>query len=95
MLVRDWGKALSESMVEFSKKMGREITLQIEPGRYIVAQSGTLLAEVQAVKSTPEYRFVIVNTGLNHNIRPSMLVRFTPFVLPGETLLPDLRNTLT
>jgi diaminopimelate decarboxylase len=78
MPVKDWGKALSDSMVEFSKIMGREINLQIEPGRYIVAQSGTLLAEVQAVKSTPEYRFVIVNTGLNHNIRPSMYGSFHP-----------------
>ncbi len=78
MPVKNWGKALSESMVAFSNKMGREITLQIEPGRYIVAHSGTLLAEVQAVKSTPEYRFVIVNTGLNHNIRPSMYGSFHP-----------------
>jgi len=78
MPVKDWGKALSDSMFEFSKKMGREITLQIEPGRYIVAHSGTLIAEVQAVKSTPEYRFVIVNTGLNHNIRPSMYGSFHP-----------------
>ena len=78
MPVEDWDKALTESMVAFSKKMGREVTLQIEPGRYIVAHSGTLLAEVQAVKSTPEYRFVIMNTGLNHNIRPSMYGSFHP-----------------
>jgi len=78
MPVKDWGAALSESMAAFSRKMGRQITLQIEPGRYIVAHSGTLLAEVQAVKSTPEYRFAIVNTGLNHNIRPSMYGSFHP-----------------
>lgn len=78
MPVGEWGKALSESMAAFSQKMGREITLQIEPGRYVVAHSGTLLAEVQAVKSTPNYRFVIVNTGLNHNIRPSMYGSFHP-----------------
>jgi len=76
--VGDWGKALSESMAAFSQKMGREIILYIEPGRYVVAHSGTLLAEVQAVKSTPAYRFVIVNTGLNHNIRPSMYGSFHP-----------------
>jgi len=76
--VGDWGKALSESMAAFSQMMGREITLYIEPGRYVVAHSGTLLAEVQAVKSTPDYRFVIVNTGLNHNIRPSMYGSFHP-----------------
>ncbi len=78
MSVKDWGKALSEGMAEFSKKMGREITLQIEPGRYIVAHSGSLLAEVQAIKTTPEYRFAIVNTGLNHNVRPSMYGSFHP-----------------
>lgn len=78
MPVGEWGKALSEGMAAFSQKMGREITLQIEPGRYVVAHSGTLLAEVQAIKSTPGYRFVIVNTGLNHNIRPSMYGSFHP-----------------
>lgn len=78
MPVIEWGKLLSESMAAFSKQMGREITLQIEPGRYIVAHSGTLIAEVQAVKSTPAYRFVIVNTGLNHNVRPSMYGSFHP-----------------
>jgi len=78
MDVKEWGQALSDSMVSFSEKMGREILLQIEPGRYIVAHSGTLLAEIQAVKSTPDYRFVIVNTGLNHNIRPSMYGSFHP-----------------
>jgi diaminopimelate decarboxylase len=91
MPVGDWGKVLSESMIAFSKKMGREITLQIEPGRYIVAHSGTLLAEVQAVKSTPEYRFVIVNTGLNHNIRPSMYGSFHPirFVRRNPSAVTD------
>ncbi len=78
MPIGEWGRALSESMTAFSKKMGRNITLQIEPGRYVVAHCGTLLAEIQAVKSTPEYRFVIVNTGLNHNIRPSMYGSYHP-----------------
>jgi diaminopimelate decarboxylase len=76
--VSEWGSDLSESMVKFSRNMGREITLQIEPGRYVVAHSGTLLADVQAVKSTPKYQFVIVNTGLNHNIRPSMYGSYHP-----------------
>ncbi len=91
MPMKDWGKALSEGMSEFSKKLGRKITLQIEPGRYIVAHSGTLLAEVQAVKSTPEYRFAIVNTGLNHNIRPSMYGSFHP--IRFATRVPAANST--
>jgi len=78
MPLATWGKALSDGMEAFSRKLGRDITLQIEPGRYIVAHSGTLLADVQAVKQTPSYEFVIVNTGLNHNIRPAMYGSFHP-----------------
>ena len=78
MPVARWGAELSKSMKSFSDRMGKDITLQIEPGRFIVAHSGTLLAEVQAVKSTPGYRYVIVNTGLNHNIRPAMYGSYYP-----------------
>ncbi|WP_299971219.1 diaminopimelate decarboxylase [uncultured Roseobacter sp.] len=84
MPLRQWGAALSDSMRAFSKEMGRDFRLQIEPGRYIVAASGVLLAEAQAVKETsgdntsPGYEYVIVNSGLNHNIRPSMYGSYHP-----------------
>jgi diaminopimelate decarboxylase len=58
--------------------MGRDIALYIEPGRYVVAESGILLAEAGAVKSTPDYNFVIVNTGMNHNVRPAFYGSFHP-----------------
>jgi len=74
----DWGASLSKRMVELSRRFGRSIELQIEPGRYLVAHSGTLLASIQAVKRTPKYRFAIVNSGLNHNIRPAMYGSFHP-----------------
>jgi diaminopimelate decarboxylase len=78
MPLAEWGKALSDGMTAFSQRIGTEINLKIEPGRYIVAHSGTLLAEVQAVKRTPDYQFVIVNTGLNHIVRPAMYGSFHP-----------------
>jgi len=78
MPVQQWGRELSKGMADFSKAFGREIQLQVEPGRFIVAHSGTLLATVQATKSTPTYHFAIVNTGLNHNPRPAMYGSFHP-----------------
>lgn len=78
MPLQAWGQALATSMEAFSKEMNRLIRLYIEPGRYVVAESGVLLAEVQAVKSTPDYDFAIVNTGLNHNIRPAMYGSYHP-----------------
>lgn len=78
MPLQAWGAALSSSMTAFSAKIGRDIRLFIEPGRYVVAEAGLLLAEVQAVKTTPGYRYAIVNTGLNHNIRPAMYGSWHP-----------------
>lgn len=86
-----WGKSLSASMVALSSRLGRNIQLQIEPGRYLVAHCGTLLATAQAIKHTPKYRFVIVNTGLNHNLCPAMYgsyhpIRFIPKAKEGRKL---------
>ncbi|MBY0325258.1 MAG: diaminopimelate decarboxylase [Reyranella sp.] len=78
MPLQEWGAALSDSMAQFSKELGRDIRLLIEPGRFVVAECGLLVAEVQSVKSTPDYNFVIVNTGHNHNIRPAMYGSYHP-----------------
>lgn len=84
MPLREWGAALTDSMEAYSHKRGREIQLQLEPGRYIVAESGVLLAEAQAIKSTTTtddvagYNFIIVNTGMNHNIRPALYGSYHP-----------------
>ncbi len=44
----------------------------LEPGRFIVARSGVLLTEVQYVKETPHKKFIIVNTGMHHLLRPAL-----------------------
>jgi diaminopimelate decarboxylase len=90
MPLHEWGAALSSSMEEFSRELNRDIALFIEPGRYVVAESGMLIAEVQAVKGTPEYNFVIVNSGLNHNIRPSFYGSYHPIrFIPHDGRSPE------
>jgi bifunctional diaminopimelate decarboxylase / aspartate kinase len=49
---------------------GREIWL--EPGRYIVAQAGVLLAQVTQTKGKGEMQYVGVATGMNSLIRPAL-----------------------
>lgn len=46
--------------------------LWIEPGRYISAEAGVLLARVTQLKQTPDARFVGINTGMNSLIRPAL-----------------------
>jgi len=78
MPLKEWGSRLSEGIEQLSRDYGRTIVLQIEPGRFVAAECGHLIAEVQSFKSTPLYDFVIVNTGLNHNPRPAMYGSFHP-----------------
>jgi len=45
--------------------------LRIEPGRYLVAQSGILLSKVVGVKQKQK-EFIGIDTGMNHFIRPML-----------------------
>jgi len=66
------GKKITEYFKGFCKKYGKELKLVIEPGRYLVAEAGFLLAEVTSVKNGSRHRFVGINTGFNHLVRPVM-----------------------
>jgi diaminopimelate decarboxylase/aspartate kinase len=48
------------------------ITLWIEPGRYLVAEAGVLLAQVTQLKGKGEVHYVGVATGMNSLIRPAL-----------------------
>ena len=53
-------------------QLGHSIQLEIEPGRYLVAESGLLLAEVRATKTVGGNRFVLVDAGFDNLVRPAM-----------------------
>ncbi|MCM2348329.1 MAG: diaminopimelate decarboxylase [Acidovorax soli] len=46
--------------------------LEIEPGRFLVAESGVLLGEVRATKDAGNNHFMLLDTGFNELMRPSM-----------------------
>jgi len=46
--------------------------LQSEPGRWLVGHCGVLLAQVQYIKKTTAKTFVVLDSGMNHLIRPSL-----------------------
>ena len=57
---------------QIAQARGHAIELEIEPGRYLVAESGVLLAEVRAVKDMGRKHFVLVDAGFNELMRPAM-----------------------
>lgn len=52
--------------------LGHPVKLEIEPGRYLVAESGVLVSQVRAVKEMGSRHFVLVDAGFSDLMRPSM-----------------------
>lgn len=63
-------KKVAEVLKPGFEMLGYTPEIWLEPGRYLVADSGILLASVISVKDTPYTDFVNVNTGFNHLVRP-------------------------
>ncbi|MFM0648348.1 diaminopimelate decarboxylase [Paraburkholderia bryophila] len=52
--------------------VGHRVRLEIEPGRFLVAEAGVLVAEVHALNRRPSRQFALVDAGFNDLIRPSL-----------------------
>jgi len=52
--------------------LGRAIRLEVEPGRYLVAEAGVLLTEVRGTKSSGAFDYVLVDAGFHNLVRPAM-----------------------
>ena len=65
-LVADYIQAVRERLD------GRELTLVFEPGRFIVANAGVLLTQVEYLKHTEHKDFAIVDAAMNDLIRPAL-----------------------
>ncbi|MFN0007819.1 MAG: diaminopimelate decarboxylase [Planctomycetota bacterium] len=64
--------AWRETKAAIEKDVGRSITLEVEPGRYLVAEAGVLLAEVRATKRSGSYDYVLADAGFHNLVRPAM-----------------------
>ena len=65
--------------------LGHKLHLEIEPGRFLVAESGLLLTEVRATKNAGNNHFVLVDAGFNELMRPAMYGAFHAMtVLPRD-----------
>ena len=51
---------------------GMDLSLAIEPGRWLVGPAGVLLASVILVKSTGNRRFAVLDAAMNDLLRPAM-----------------------
>ncbi len=63
-----WNRAREQ----IAEHLGHPVKLEIEPGRFLVAESGVLVAQVRSVKSMGSRHFVLIDAGFNDLMRPSM-----------------------
>ncbi len=75
------GARMAEKFSAFCQTYGRNLKLRFEPGRYIVAEGGQLIARVNTLKQKMNGKNVIgVDTGMNHLIRPALYDSYHPIV---------------
>ncbi|MGI9457372.1 MAG: diaminopimelate decarboxylase family protein, partial [Aeoliella sp.] len=62
-------------------QFGHHITLEIEPGRFLAAESGYLVGEVRAVKQMGGNLYYLLDTGFNNLARPIMYGAYHPMAV--------------
>ncbi|HEY2414488.1 MAG TPA: diaminopimelate decarboxylase [Pirellulaceae bacterium] len=71
-------KLWDASRKRLEEQFGHKLTLEIEPGRYLVAESGYLVSEIRAVKQTGGNTFYLLDAGFNNLARPILYGAYHP-----------------
>ncbi|MEZ6111720.1 MAG: diaminopimelate decarboxylase [Pirellulaceae bacterium] len=74
---------------------GHRVSLEIEPGRYLVAESGYLVSEIRAIKKMGANTFYLLDAGFNNLARPILYGSYHPISLaprsgPDERPMHDV-----
>jgi diaminopimelate decarboxylase len=85
--LKEIGLQVVESFKMFEQRTGRKLQLEIEPGTYLVANAGALVAAITDVVDTggDGYRFIKADAGMTELLRPSLYGAQHPIVVvPSE-----------
>jgi len=82
---------------EIAAHLGHAVSLEVEPGRYLAAEAGALVAEVRAIKDVGGHRFIMVDAGFDNLVRPAMYGSFHRISVhraDGSPRTDDVRPTV-
>lgn len=80
-----WNATRNRLVEEFS----HPVSLEIEPGRYLVAEAGYLIAEIRAIKRMGKNLYYLIDAGFNNLARPILYGAYHPMSVAssdGRTL---------
>lgn len=64
-------KLWDDTRKNIAEIVGHDIELEVEPGRYLIAESGYLLTQVRSVKQSGSHHYLVIDAGFNDLVRPS------------------------
>ncbi len=63
-----WDKARKQ----IEREVGHAVRLEVEPGRYLIAESCSLVVQIRSIKKTGNNLFYLVDAGFDTLVRPAM-----------------------
>jgi len=85
-----------QTRTRLSESFGHRVQLEIEPGRFLTAESGYLIAEVRSVKKMGGNLFFLLDAGFNDLARPVMYGAHHPIsVCPADGSDASQRQTVS
>ena len=67
------------------EKFGHSVSIEIEPGRFLVAEAGYLVTEIRAIKKMGSNLFYLVDAGFNTLARPILYGAYHPMsIAPSD-----------
>lgn len=91
--IDDYFRLWDATRNRLAEAFGHSIRLEIEPGRYLAAEAGCLVAEVRAIKKMGDNLFFLVDAGFNDLARPVMYGAYHPIAIAprdGSTDRPEV-----
>lgn len=70
--IQRYANAWRQAKQDIEAFLAHPVRMEIEPGRFLVAESGYLVTEVRAVKKVGSQNFILVNAGFNDLMRPAL-----------------------
>lgn len=84
--IQECGAPVKEAFRDFATRTGKMLDLEIEPGTFLVANAGALIASVVDIKRTPGYNFLITDSGMTEVTRPSLYGAQHPITVVAQAL---------
>jgi diaminopimelate decarboxylase len=89
------------SRKRLENQFGHQLTLEIEPGRYLVAESGYLVSEIRAIKQMGANTFYLLDAGFNNLARPILYGAYHPMSIcphsaagPASNAAPAMQDVV-